>query len=507
MADNRAGRIGNTTVSGGAGVVTAGDTTGKVGSTTVSGGGRVKANSGIGAVTPNSTLSSAKQSGSGAANFSPTGGNPMTGGSGAAQQVPGGYSPIRETLRSRGVDNSRIGWDNGTVTLDGEGVYTPQYNVDGTTYADEFAINDMTRRAYSNAGEPLVGVRDYATSNGGYGGLVDWDGSNATVGGVPIDTVYVQDGNAYAAESDVMAAIDQMERNNGLLGNDGVTRSYEDRYGSAVDDALDTLLSRGAWDYDPDNDLAWQAYKEQYTQLGDDAFRRAMNANNSSVYGASGAALSEALAARNNYMQELSYKLPELMRDDYDRYTGETNRLRANLADAQGVANDYYERTYRQNRDTYDDLRQSWLDERDEEHWQTEDMRNAAAASAQLEAQQRQNELLGQQVYQGDIYNRYYDPLMAQELRSATGANDLVDRQIKSADIENIMQTASVRGMFSPEEAEFLGLRYDPLTGKAYDSLGREVTPISGAVEYKTLMAMVPAYANQRAIEEGLLIP
>ena len=513
-----ANRIGNTTVSGngGARIVTAGDTANKVGNTTVSGGGTVRAKSGGNAAMPNSTLSRAKSSNNGAANFSPTGSNPMTQNNdqtasapqtaAANASVPGGYNPIRQTLNSRGISNDRIGWNNGYVTIDGQNAYQPQYNDNGTTYAGDYAMNDITRQAYSQAGDPLVAVRDYATTSGGYGGAVDWDGSNATVGGIPVDTIYVQDGNAYAPRSAVDAAIAQMEQNNGLIGNDGVTQAYEDRYGGVVDDALDTLLNRRQWDYDPNEDLAWQVYRNQYTQLGDDAFRRALNANNSSVYGASGAALSEALAARNNYMQQLSYQLPELMRDSYNRYTGETARLRDNLADSRDVGNDYYARMYQQNRDTYNDVRNSWLDERDQERWETEDMRNAAMAAAELAAQQRQNTLLDQQIQQGDTYNNYYDQLVAQQLRGDTLNNDLLDQNIINAAIENNAQRSSIRGAFTPEEAEFYGLRYDPTTGKAYNAIGQEVTPYSGAYEYEVLMGLAPADSNRRAVANGWLI-
>lgn len=512
-----ANRIGNTTVSrnGGARIVTAGDTANKVGNTTVSGGGTVRAKSGGNAAMPNSTLSSAKSSNNGAANFSPTGSNPMTQNNdqtasapqtaAANASVPGGYSPIRQTLNSRGISNDRIGWNNGYVTIDGQNAYQPQYNDNGTTYAGDYAMNDITRQAYSQAGDPLVAVRDYTTTSGGYGGAVDWDGSNATVGGIPVDTIYVQDGNAYAPRSAVDAAIAQMEQNNGLIGNDGVTQAYEDRYGGVVDDALDTLLNRRQWDYDPNEDLAWQVYMDQYTKLANDAMIRTLEENNSSLTGATGAVLSQAMANRDSYMQQLTNMLPTLINDSYNRYTGETARLRDNLADSRDVGNDYYARMYQQNRDTYNDVRNSWLDEREQERWETEDMRNAAMAAAELDAQRRQNTLLDQQIQQGDTYNNYYDQLVAQELRGNTLNNDLLDQNIWDAAFENYMRQGSATLNWTPESAAFLGLRYDPTTGKAYNAQGREIDPITGAYEYEKRMTEATADANNTARLNGWL--
>ena len=515
-------RIGNTSVTGGNAIVTPGNRptdqnrnrATRIGDTTVSGRGSVQVNS------PKTNQSLNSSTNNSAQNFAPSNSNPMTsdrvGVRGAMQNAGfdnygigwnngsvtyngtpvvqpstvengtsyapadvvnrgmydylknSGYSGIRQTLTDRGIDPSRIGWNNGYVTIDGQNAFQPQYNINGTTYAGETDLNDMTRQAYSQAGDPLIGARDYI-SGLGLGGLVDWDGSNVTVGGVPIDTKYVQNGVGYATQEDIDAALNQFYDQTGYMSNADVTQAYEDRYGGIVDDALDTLLNREQWNYDPDEDLAWQVYLDQYQRLGEDAYRRALNDNNTSVYGASGAALSEALAARNDYMQEAAEQLPQLIRDNYDRYTGETERLRNNLADATGVANDFYDRTYQQRNDTYDEIYQSMGDEQDEK------LRQDKWAD-----EHRLNE---QQMYQTDIYNQLYPDIVRLE-------RDLNQMDLDTGRTELGMTQSTALNSFTPEMAAILGLQWDEAqNGWVNPMNGQVVTPFTGVYNYEAATA------------------
>lgn len=530
-------RIGNTSMTGGSAIVTPGQSPNgnnkatRIGDTTVSGNGSVRVTN-----SPKTNQSLNGSSNNTAQNFSPSGSNPMTqnnnvGVRGAMQQagfdnygigynngavtyngqnviIPSnvengtsyasqdavnrgmsdyltnnGYSGIRQTLTDRGIDPSRIGWSNGYVTIDGQNAFKPQYNVNGTTYAGEIDMNDMTSRAYDLAGQPLTGVRGYVTSQG-YGGLVDWDGSNATIGGVPIDTKYVQNGVAYATQEDIDNAIAEFENRTGMMTPADVTQAYEDRYGGVVDNALNTLLNREEWSYDPDTDLAWQTYLDQYTNLGEDAYRRALNDNNTNVFGASGAALSEALAARNDYMQEAAYQLPQLIRDSYDRYTGETDRLRNNLADSRTVGNDYYDRTYQQRQDVYDETYQAQQDERDEMRWQDQWADEHALNDLQIE--------------QGRIYTDRYPEIVDTDL--ALNNLDLATGQFELG-----MTQSTALGDFTPQMANTLGLTWND-TKKSYVNpmTGEAVDPFTGVLLYEYATSMGSQMA-QNAGQMGML--
>lgn len=278
-----------------------------------------------------------------------------------------GYSPVRSTLNSRGIDDSRIGYnsDTGYVTVDGKDAYKPQYNIDGTTYAGDTEINELTRSAYESAGEPLVAARDYVTGKG-YTGLVNWDGDNVIVGGQAFKPVYVKDGTAYLKQSDLDAAINDYEQQNEIITNRDVNEQYENRYGSTVDAALDKILEREQFTYDPETDPGFNSYRDKYLREAEDAFRSVLEENNTSLYGASGAVLSEALAAKNDAVKKIADAIPELMSKAYDRYTGETQRLTSALDSARTVGNDSYSRLYQENRDTHSDLQDSLLNERNE---------------------------------------------------------------------------------------------------------------------------------------------
>lgn len=525
-------RIGNTSMTGGSAIVTPGQSPNRnnkatrIGDTTVSGNGSVRVTN-----SPKTNQSLNGSSNNTSQNFSPSGSNPMTqnnnvGVRGAMQQagfdnygigynngavtyngqnviIPSnvengtsyasqdavnrgmsdyltnnGYSGIRQTLTDRGIDPSRIGWSNGYVTIDGQNAFKPQYNVNGTTYAGEIDMNDMTRQAYEQAGTPLIGARDYVTSQG-YGGLVDWDGSNATIGGVPIDTAYVQNGVAYATQEDIDNAIAEFEKRTGMMTPADVTQAYEDRYGGVVDNALNTLLNREEWSYDPESDLAWQTYLDQYTNLGEDAYRRALNDNNTNVFGASGAALSEALAARNDYMQEAAYQLPQLIRDSYDRYTGETDRLRNNLADSRTVGNDYYDRTYQQRQDVYDETYQALQDERDEKQWQDQWADEHALNDLQIE--------------QGRIYTDRYPEIVDTEL----GLNQV---DLATGQFELGMTQSTALGDFTPQMAQTLGLVWDQTRNGYMNPMNGElVDPLTGVYAY----AYAEAAGSQAAQNAG----
>ncbi len=232
--------------------------------------------------------------------------------------------------------------------------------------------------------QELVGVRDYVTSKG-YSGAVDWDGENVLVGGKAIKPEHITNGVAYVSKSDADSAIADFENSNGIIGNSGVVKKYEKKYGDEVSGSLRKLTERDAFSYAPESDPAYLAYKEEYEALAEEAYRRVLNDNNTSVTGASGAVLSEALASRDGYLKELSELIPELQQNAYERYVGETERLRDNLESVNDVADSYYDKLYDSNRDAVDDAVKAGEAEREEkQRWidnAREDEENARAAA------------------------------------------------------------------------------------------------------------------------------
>ncbi|MDD6762024.1 MAG: hypothetical protein PUD92_00040 [Clostridiales bacterium] len=367
-----------------------------------------------------------------------------------------GYIPARQAITDRNINNSRIGYDekSGMVQVDGNNQLKPQFNIDGTTYATENDINRAVNGAYAATGDKLYAAADYIAGLG-IGANVKYDTENGTVhiGGSIIKPAYVSDGIAYIPKSQLDAAAEAYKANNGYSTPKGVNEQYEERYGGKVDEALSRLTNREGFSWSPEEDEAFRAYKNQQMRLAEEAYRKVLNDNNTSAYGASGAVLSEALAAQNRYIESLEADQMDFMDRAYERYLGETSRLRDNLEDTRAVANDYYSRAYTQNTDTYNRSRQDRLD-----NWQRQKDELAN------EYQRLLNEGYTYDNTSRAASAKYADSNAYEALRAAQLAN-------AATAFDNGTKSASTLGKFLPEDETWLpGLKNfretDPVTGE-----------------------------------------
>ncbi len=291
-----------------------------------------------------------------------------------------------------------------------------------------------------------VGVRDYV-SGAGYDSIVDWDGENVTVGGIKITPQRIVNGTAYADRAAVEDALKRTEERNGILGTERIRDMYEKRYGRAVDDALAALLDREPYSYSPENDAVYRAYERQYRALAEDAYRRVLNDNNTSVYGASGAVLSEAIAAREKYMKKLTDMLPQLEENAYSRYSDESGRLVENLKLLSDIAGSYYDRLYSSDRDAREDLVNAGRAEhKEEQRW----IENARADRAEKRADRAADraDLAESRAGVNDAYSNalkaleaeknraelsYYPAMLAEELAAARIKNRYAQDEVSHA--------------------------------------------------------------------------
>ena len=324
-------------------------------------------------------------------------------------------------------------------------MYKPSVNIDGTTYADDSDIQAMTRKAYSMMGDDLVAARDYVTSKG-YSGIVNWDGENALIGGEVISPVYVKDGISFIPRLVVDNAIYSTEERNGIMSADEIDRLYNRKYGYAIEDALEAVLDRDAFSYDPDNDVAYQAYRDQYLREAEDAFRRVLNDNNTSVTGASGAVLSEAMYMRDNAIRQLTDKIPELVEDSYERYSDETQRLYDDLDKLYEMGEDYYNRLYTRDQNARKAVTDAGAAEREENQRIITNNRNRE--------QDYYDFLLSQiEIDKGNIDLQYYDDNLA-----ADYAGKILDNKISELEYESDQLDYAVKELeYEMKRAEFEG--------------------------------------------------
>lgn len=237
---------------------------------------------------------------------------------------------------------------------------TGQADVYGTELAD------TANKAYNNQ----VAIRDYATSKG-YGGIVDWDGKNPTVGGNPIPMVRNENGTAYVDQTVADRALEQFENRSGITGNKQVVDNYKNSYKGDINAALDRITNREDYGWNSDNDEAFQRYKDFQEKQAEKAYRKVINSS-TNFTGLSGATIGDALAAQANYLDKINSEYKDFEQKHYDRYLDDYDMRRNDLTDIVGVANDAYNREYQANRDAITDVRTSMLDERNEKWRQTE---------------------------------------------------------------------------------------------------------------------------------------
>ena len=340
---------------------------------------------------------------------------------------------------------------------------------------DTAAGRGALRRRYAEDGDPLVAARDY-TTGGGYSGAVRWDGESVTIGGVPIEPEYVIDGTAYVPRSEADTAIDEMEERNGIIGAEGVRDMWDERYGGLRDDVLYDVIGREAFSYDPEDDPVYDAYRRMYRREADDALMRVLNENNTSITGASGAVLSEALADRDLYLDRMTDMIPELAADAYSRYEGETERLLDTLDAASEIGGEYYDRLYQSDRDAYSDLIEAGEREREERQRIAENNRNAQNDSYD-------NALAQQELERGEMDLRYYGDMAEQELRRAVLENDISEHEYYQSLIESAMDSAERRGFFIPGDEAAL-----PWLAAYRSGSGYSLSPYAAAAQRELML-------------------
>ena len=147
-----------------------------------------------------------------------------------------------------------------------------------------------------------------------------------------------------------------------------VKRPYEENepskkissYEEEKDKIYKQIESYGDFTYDVHNDPVYQAYKDIYLALGDDAYERALSENSLRTGGVSNtSAISAASLAKNKYNSMLASVVPELYEKAYSRYSDGLGNLYKKLDAVSDLSDSDYSKyrdelkDYRENRDYY----------------------------------------------------------------------------------------------------------------------------------------------------------
>lgn len=238
---------------------------------------------------------------------------------------------IRKTLNDMGFKNSNIGYNSadGTVMLYGKKFMKPQYidEENGISYSPLSDIQRSLVEYYAGSSNPIVRVSDAYAAEAGDAGLtadgLSFGNGTVMIGGVPLDTLYIDDsGKAWAWQDDVKRLTSDYKNRVGAKSPNNVFDRVNDKYLTQIEDSINALRNREEFSYDPDSDPVYNAYKQKYLTEGARASRNAM-ADYSALTGgyANSAAVTASSMANQYYAKQLSDQIPALAESAYKRYS------------------------------------------------------------------------------------------------------------------------------------------------------------------------------------------
>lgn len=111
--------------------------------------------------------------------------------------------------------------------------------------------------------------------------------------------------------------------NPGQLADPG---EYKSTISPTIDSLVNRVANRQEFTYDPETDAAFKAYEKKYTRLGNNAREDTLADVATNTGGlASSYAVSAAAQAQNDYNQQLTDLIPQLMQAAYERYDADRN--------------------------------------------------------------------------------------------------------------------------------------------------------------------------------------
>lgn len=337
------------------------------------------------------------------------------------QKRSDGNVGVRDYLtNTMGISDSRIGWDNAanSVTLDGNKLYTPSILEDGRSYAKSGAeLAGAVHDYFTGQGKNVVKVTDYAAQKG-LPFKVTYNNGLVSIGGQTVKPLYEDNGYAYMDSADLDRAVAQAQQAAGIQDRNAIRQQYDEKYSPYYDKLLDAIVNRAAFNYDPDSDVVYQAYKNQYNREGDRSMRDAMGAMAGMTGGYTNSAAVTAGAQQRQYWDDkLMDRIPELANLAYERYLGDFNMNNQALNSVMGVDDMQFNRAYGVNDDTINDVRYNnkLATERDDKAYERNWEQEARDYNRRLdkyldpytvEAARLANETVGKQNYGLDLANK-----------------------------------------------------------------------------------------------------
>lgn len=353
-----------------------------------------------------------------------------------------GRTAVRGALSgSYGLDNDKIGYDNGWVTYNGQQLIRPDAEENGVSYvSNRDNLTGAVLNYYKNNGVNVVQATDYA-ANSGYPFQVDHQNGTISMNGQTIKPKFVENGVAYVDSAAIDGAIAAARERSGIQNKKDIWQKHEDRVNPVYDKLTDLLVNREAFDYNPENDVVFQAYKNQYNREGDRAMRDAIGSMSGLTGGyANSAAVTAGAQQRQYWGDKLMDRIPELAEQAYNRYVGDFDMNRQALDSIMALDNQRYGREYGVNDDLINDVRyNNQLKTEREDKWydRNHTERREAAADDQWNKE-----------YERTLKNDEVNRASTEAATEATRQANLTQRRLDT------LQMAQYNGAWPPEASE-----------------------------------------------------
>ena len=124
-----------------------------------------------------------------------------------------------------------------------------------------------------------------------------------------------------------------------------LNKEYESAYSTEIGKLIDKVVNRQPFEYNPENDAAYQALAKEYGRLGSEAREDTLSDVALNTGGlVSSYATTAAQQAQNKYNQALTDKIPSLMEVAYSRYQDDLNNDLNLVGTLQGLDDSAYGR-------------------------------------------------------------------------------------------------------------------------------------------------------------------
>ena len=353
---------------------------------------------------------------------------------------------VRSYLVNSGLDNSKIGYQNEKVTYNGKPVLSPNIVVNGTSYADENSLRELALDLHRSEGKDLVSATDYATKETGLKNVASIDNGYVSVGDKLMKATVSSDGNAYVERDEMEKAVRDYKDDIDYMSELDIYDRWEADYGNKIKNAITDILE-DEWEYSLEDDPAYQAYAKMYKLEGERAYQDAYGNLISNTGGyANSAALTAGNQGLNHYLRQLANLIPELMAEDYDRYSKDQDRKLSAIDKLSGVSDRAYDKLYTANSD--------YLERLNEANMQNYDQK--------IESDKRE---LDETMTKSELYNNYLE-----------SEKDLIDIEYMPQEYEASIYQSAVKTALDEIELGYSDELYEEeLKGKRKDNILKDL--------------------------------